>query len=281
MKPQGMDAEYKRKEIKSKKKKKTEKFLFFLEFIFLSGMLSVILILLALSPLFEVKSIAVNGSERYSEEDIIIASGLRTGINGFKAIGSSLDDILSFRYGAAEDAVKKDHPYIKDIVVKYVLPDKIEMSIQERVPFAVVPFYGTYLLVDNEACVLETFNGENTKSLPLIKGLKFEGYKLGQALEFEVEENFLLAVDLINQLSKSDEKSEFKLLPQVDYFDVKDAENICLFYDSRIIVNLGDLRELGYRIDFMKEILQKNIRKDEKGRLDFTLSKNPSFIPNN
>ena len=270
--------EYMRKDKKTKKKENL-RLMAFLQFIFVFGMLAGSLIMLALSPLFEIHDIYVRGNSHYSEEDIIDASGIILGTNGFKLIGGSTEDILNLRNSDAENTIKKELSYIKDVVVKFALTDKIIITVKERKPFAVVPFYGTSILVDDEAYVLETFEGGTPKSLPVIKGLKFDSFEIGQALELESMDNFFYAVNLINEIVKSDSKSDFKLFSKIDYFDVHDIDNICILYDSRIVVNLGNLEKLSYRIDFAKEILKKNIREDEKGQLDFTLSENPSFIP--
>jgi len=279
LKAQKVNAEHIKKEKKAKNKRNLG-LLIFLQFIFIFGMLAATLIMLALSPMFEVYDIEVGGNKHYSEEDIIAASGLIPGTNGFKLVGGSIEDILNLRDSDAENAIKKELSYIKDVVVKFTFTDRIIITVKEREPFAVVPFYGSSILVDDEAWVLETLEGGNSKPLPLIKGLKFDSFELGQVLELKDTDSFFYAVNLINEIIKSDSKSDFKLFPRIDYFDVNDINNICFLYDSRIVVNLGRLEKLSYRLDFAKEILQKNIREDEKGRLDFTLSENPSFIPN-
>ena len=52
-----------------------------------------------------------------------------------------------------------------------------------------------------------------------------------------------------------------------------------MFVDSRLVANYGDLYDISYRIKMSKQIIQKNIDKNEKGILDFTKGDYPVFIP--
>jgi cell division protein FtsQ len=56
-------------------------------------------------------------------------------------------------------------------------------------------------------------------------------------------------------------------------------KRICIQLDSRILVNLGDLQDLDYRMAFLKEILLEKLNKNDKGTLNFTTGESPEFIP--
>lgn len=261
------------------KKKKVKRIIFWIKFSIISSLTITSIVLLLLSPLFNIKTIEVRGSKHYKEDDLIEASDLEFGANGFRTIGSSLGNILKFRYGNAEKKILEGRPYIKSAEARYILPDKIVINIVERNPAGVVPFYGSYLIVDNESYVLESLDKIDGYSLPLIKGLDFESFELGQALMLEDYEKFQSAMKITEEIAKSDQADDFKLLEKIDYIDISNPARVLLLYESRIIVNLGDLTDLSYRLDFLKQVLHKNLKKNEKGYLDFTTGENPSFMP--
>lgn len=265
-----------------KQKKRARKFkilLFWIKLILVLVLSTAAIGLIALSPIFNITGIEVLGGSHYPSDSITDLSGVVKGINGFKNIGGSPNHILELRYGQAEERILKNCPYIKNVRVKFVLPGKVAITLTERSPMGIVPYLGTSLLIDEEGYVLETVKNDEGNSLPLIKGLKFGNYELGQMLPTEEPENLEKAIALLKTVKASDAEGAFKLAAAVKWVDVGDLKKVCLFIDSRIVVNLGDLQDLDYRIRATKQILLKNIKKEEKGLLDFSMSENPVFIP--
>jgi len=262
-----------------KTKKKFKRGRFWLKFILIIGLLSATLFLLAISPLFNIDGIEVKGNNHYSSAAIVEIADISTGSNGFKVIGKDLKSILSLRYGTAEKRILSSCPYIKDAEVRYAIPRKVYINIVERNPIGVIPYLGTSLLIDEEGYVLDTVKEPGKDKLITIKGFEFENYELGKKLVLENEYSLENAVDVMKAMEDSDKNDRFKILGLVEGVDVSDGENIRLFVDSRLVVNLGDLQDISYRIGVVKEILQKNLKKKERGLLDFTTGENPIFTP--
>ncbi|MDP4092172.1 MAG: FtsQ-type POTRA domain-containing protein [Bacillota bacterium] len=261
---------------KKKIKKKHKWLKSFIVIIFLA----VLLVILALSPLFKITRIDVQGSHRYSNSDIIAASGIETGKNAFKTIGNSFKGIFLFRYKDGENKILSSYPYIKSATIRLHLPGIFKIEIVERTPAFIIPYLGTNLLVDREQYVADAINKTENLHLPSLKGLEFNGYKPGQKLDIKNQEAFDLSVQLMNALEASDKNDAFKISKIVNYIDASDTGNIKIMLDSRILVNLGKLDDLNYRILFLREVYVKHIKKTDKGSLDFT-SSNPEFAPAN
>ena len=89
---------------------------------FLYKMLSVLAIcgaiIAALTLFFRVDSIVITGEERYSEQEIVDATGLRIGDNLF----------LLNKYAIAEDLLKK-LPYITAVRINRELPDTLTIDV--------------------------------------------------------------------------------------------------------------------------------------------------------
>ncbi|NSW90510.1 MAG: FtsQ-type POTRA domain-containing protein [Firmicutes bacterium] len=265
----------KKTKIKEKRKRKKKK----LKYIMIFVLLVTAMVLLGMSSIFNISRIHVSGVKYCTDEDVITASGIIKGTNGFKSIGGNLRNFLFLRYGQAEANILNKCPYIKNVTVKYILPDKVLIHVEEREPFVLIPYIGAFLLIDREGYVLKTVDYKEKFSLPLAKGVKFTNYEIGQALKIENKENFDKLIILIDTLTEEEKNDNFKLMDYIDTIDVSDINNIYLFVDSRLVVNYGDLYDLNYRIRAFKQIFYKNINKKEKGMLDFTVGDYPVFIP--
>ena len=262
-----------------KSKKKIKKSLFWLKLILSFILCGMALILLAISPLFNISEIEVYGNRHYEKEAIIGGIDVAIGNNGFKAIGSNPGNILTLRYGREEEIILKNYPYIKGVTVRFVIPSKVRIDIMERKPLCTVDYFGTNLIMDNEGFAVDIVKGEEQSALPQVKGITIKKFELGQELKADNMENLRKAVAVIEAVEESDKNSGYKVLNLLKSIDVKDAKKVYLSIDSRIIVNMGDLQDLNYRIDVLKQIISRNIKKDDRGLLDFTLGENAVFIP--
>ncbi|HHW30430.1 MAG TPA: hypothetical protein GXX20_01965 [Clostridiaceae bacterium] len=262
-----------------KVKAKFQKPLFCFKIILMLSLIIALLVLFGMSPLFSIAGFRIQDSLYYEEETFINLSGVSIGDNGFKHVGTNFMQILELRYGKSEYNILQNCPYIKEVKVKFNMPNIVDISFTEREPTGYVPYLGTYLLVDNESYVLEIMGQASLDELPVIKGLEFSYYELGKKLATENTKNLDAAMYVLNVIRLSDKNDRFKLLKIVDSIDVANLDKICLSVDSRIIVNFGNMEELDYKISAAKQILLKNIKETEKGLLDFTLGENPTFIP--
>lgn len=264
-----------------KRKARIKRFVSWLKFILILGLTVSSLVFAALSPLFEIKSIQVTGMRHYKQDEIIRISGLKTGENGFKTIGSSPETILLLRFGKAEEALRQACPYIKSVRAKFVLPSRIAIDLVEREPVALVPYNGTSLLIDREGYVLEAAGEGNPGAFLQVKGLKFENYRLGGKLALKDETVMDRVARILQAIQISDKNEQPPIAGKIKAMDVTDASKAFLFIDGRLTVNLGDLQDLNYRIGVVKLILNKSMKKGEKGLLDFTKGKDPVFTPEN
>lgn len=274
---------------KKPKKKPKRRFIWFkafMTFVLFTG----VLVLLALSPVFNITTLKVEGSQHYKQEDIIASSNLLTGENGFRVLSRNIGSIgnikrfLLLRCALAEDNIIANRAYIKAVKVKYALPGTFDIEVTERQPIGVIPYMGTNLVVDDEAYVLDTSAKATGEALPVIKGINFAGYETGHALKLDAPLEFEAVNKMLNILKASEESGNIKFSSPVNYIDVSDLSKVCVLVDSRITVNFGDVynltyEELLYRISFFKQIFAKNLKKQDKGLVDFTMGENPKFIP--
>lgn len=266
-------------EINPGKKRKNKRKMKFIKFVILTVLILTGIILISMSSLFNISKIEVKGNKHYKSQDIISGIQISTGNNAFKTMGLKPGNILLLRYHDEEARIVKNHPYVKSAVVRLKIPNKVEVEIVEREPVCIIKYLGTNLLMDREGYILDNVDKVEPYRLPTVKGLSFDRYELGQALKVTKSDSVKELVGLLDTFRKSDEKNNYKLYPQISMVDISDTNRQLVIIDNRINVNLGDLTDLDYRINFLREILDKKISKSEKGTLDFSSGQNPSFTP--
>lgn len=240
--------------------------------------LALCLVFLLFAPFFNIKSIKVEGSSRYTAEKIIETSGIMIGENGFRKLRLDPEAILELRLLDSEEKIGQ-LPYVKSCTVKIVFPDSIIIHITEREPAAYIVYFDNYLTVDAQGYVLEAGNSEPPQGLKEIRGIDFKKYTIGGQLEESEISLIITGVEIINTINNSDKTTDIKLADVLDWVDVISENNAILSLDNRIIVRFNPKDKLQYTIDFTKEIFFKRISTKETGRIEFSGHQNPSFIP--
>lgn len=129
-------------------------------------------ILLFHVPVFTLQKIEIVGHERLSTGDVIRLSTLEVGTNLFHLKTRQLREWI------------KISPWVKEVSIRRVLPDKLSIELEERVPYFLVPYYTSFLLVAADGTILSPVPGDiQDISLPILTGLKVEDPVLpGQSL---------------------------------------------------------------------------------------------------
>jgi hypothetical protein len=135
-------------------------------------------------------------------------------------------------------------------------------------------------LIDKDGYVLEANADGKKLGLPVIKGIKPSSFEPGKKIDLP-EKTLSTAFEIYDAINDMDSKNTDKLMPNVDYVDVTNLDKVAVSLQSRVIVNIGEPEDLNYKINTVKTIFSKNIKKNERGRLDFYTDGNPVFTPEN
>lgn len=213
------------------------------------------------SSLFNIKTINVSGNMRVSQQEIIRLSGLNYQQNIFRInTKETMKGIFQ-------------NPYVKKIKIGRALPNVINIDIIERVPIVLVPYVGSYLYVDQEGIVLEINSSIKDFKLPVVTGLKFSTFKLGEELKVENKEQLSSMVMIINEITKTGINQE------ISEINTADTLNIKLITKNGIKINLGDASNIEKKIPMAKAILQDLNKKNLKGTVEMGNKGNPFFRP--
>ena len=214
----------------------------------------VVIIGLLLSPIFALKSIAAEGASHYSTAELCEKIGLSKG-----------DNILFFGRGRAAKTLEED-PYIADAKLSLRLPDTIVIKVKERKVRGYVPYMGAYLYIDEGGRVLDVQEACR-EALPMVKGLEFTNFTLGEVVPVENPE----ALDVVLNISQLMEK--YELLDLVVEIDVSNPKSIHA-YVNQVEILLGEMENGDTKIRYMAEIM-KTIPKEDRGTLDLSALDKP------
>lgn len=172
-------------------------------------------------PVFNIKSIEISGNENLSKEQIESMLNTKVGNN-----------IFAFNKTKALKNIKSNN-YVEEVSIHRKLPSTITVNIKEYKLRAYVPYMGSYLYINDYGRILDT-QKTFKKQLPVVEGLKFNQFTLGEVLQVDNPSAF----DTVVQLSKLFEKDQ--LLNTIVQVDVSD-ENDIHFYVGKIDVEFGSL----------------------------------------
>lgn len=201
------------------------------------------------SPLFSAKHINVTNLEKYTDTEICQKIGLFPNTN-----------IILFGKRTAVKKLKLD-PYIASAEVSMKLPDTISIKINERKVRGYVPYMGAYLYIDEYGRVLDT-QTFFAKSLPIVNGLQFNHFQLGELLQVDNPQSFDVVVTIAQMMTK------YGLLDMVVKIDVSNPKNVHA-YVNQVDIRLGDIKDCDQKIRIMAEIM-KTIPQEDRGTLDLS-----------
>jgi len=267
---------YKKKKVGKKLRDRTRRIKKLLLFI----LVVVAIIIFVRSSFFIVDEINVVGNKKYSSTNIIERAALRTGQNIFKMLGEKPKNLIFFRFNDTEKSIYESMPYIKTVRVRPALPKSINITIQERIPFAILETQKQDILIDRDGFALEIAKAAELKNKYFkIMGITMDSYKLGQGIKFKGRAPLSELYNFCDALLKNDKTSKLKLYEKISSVDLSELNNITVVFNNRITVKFGDLEEIDYKIRLFRQLFVNNITANQKGTLDFTMSDNPYFVP--
>lgn len=224
--------------------------------------LFIIVILCAMfSPLFNIKTIEVNGNKIVTKNEIISLSKIQIEENSFKLGKGKIKKQI------------KENAYIQDVKITRKLPSTILIEVEEREPAYLLEYAGSYVVIDKQGYMLEIKTEKI--SLPIIQGeiTETSSFTVGNRLCTEDLER-LAVISKIVELAKVND-----IYTIITGIDISNKENIKLIFETEEkVAYLGDSSNMNTKILMIKSILEKEEGKSGEIFLNFDLNKkNPIF----
>lgn len=138
------------------------------------------------SNFFNIEEVIIKGNDYLSEDEIFSKSQIKLSVNIFKLdLKKSIDSL-------------KQEPWIREVEIKRVIPDKIIISLKERKAAAIVHIGEEYFSSTKEGIVLSKIDrSEGEFNLPLVLGLEIDKIITGEIIE---KPEFRAALESINSI---------------------------------------------------------------------------------
>jgi cell division protein FtsQ len=217
---------------------------------------------------FRISAVALSGNRQTTREEVLATAGV-----------TGHTSLIFFDVDAARTRLKSN-PWIADATVLKLYPDRLQIGIKERAPFALWQFHGKLSVVAEDGTVLEPYVARRFTRLPFVVGRAaqkhakqflalLDGYpeikQEVRAAVFVAERrwNLRLKSGLDVRLPEEDVDAALKRLAELDR-DKKilsrDITAVDLRLADRVIVRLSDAAAKA-RDDALKALDKKGKRK--------------------
>lgn len=228
---------------------------------FLYKLLSMLVIcaavVVALTLFFRVDTIVVTGTELYTQEEVVAATGVEQGEN-----------LILLNKFDVQNQIREQLPYIEKIRINRKLPDTLLVEIVEecRQPLAIVQD-GSAWLVSPSGKIVDQKAAAAAASYPVIDGCELlapsVGTPIALATEYATQQQSLL--DLMGALKNAG------LLDQVDAIHLGDLSVLTMDYAERFVVELPYGADYDYKLRYLQQVVgSEAIQSNMTGTIQMT-----------
>ena len=210
-----------------------------------------------LSPIFNITSIEVSGNSKISSETILSLSGLSINQN-----------IFNFSTSQVRNNIKQN-AYIESVEISRSLPDKVEITVEERVATYALTIGNAYAYINNQGYILEITS--NKGRYPIISGYEtpVEQIKEGSRLVTDDLEKLNDVLRIMEAASIGDNNIS-ELITQIN---IADKTNYILTLEKeKKTIYLGDTSNLSTKVLLINQILKEE--KDNEGTIYLNVNLN-------
>ena len=240
-----------------RKKKKIKKFLKFLTLvlIIIGGF-----VFAFVSPIFNINEITVKNNNQIATETIISLSELQKDQNIFRFSRNKIEDQI------------RTNPYIESVTVKRKIPNRIEITVEERTKNYNVEFLNGYAYINNQGYILEI--SEQKLDMPVIQGVSTEEEQIvaGNRLNSDDLEKLETVIQIMN-ICKN-----YELDNKITSINISNKNNYEVFIESENkTIEIGDKSNLSNKMLYVPAIIEEN--KNKEGTIYLNGDINDNFRP--
>jgi len=214
---------------------------------------------------FQVNTFEIRGNINYSEEAVIIASGVELG-----------DSILLVNRSEVGSRIVTQLPYVERATVSRQLPGTVVIEVLEGEAVASLQSeYEEHWFIDKTGKLMEQISEDRAGSVTRLVGITALLPVAGDPvlLSDEDEERLQVALDLIAQLES------YGLAEQIVSIDISQLYDIVMYYTDRFESQLGSTEELEYKVKYLAYALES--LEEKSGLIDLTFDQDriARFLP--
>ena len=205
-----------------------------------------------LSIFFKVTDIQVTGNQVYTAEEVVAASGLKTG-----------DNLVTINTGTVVGKILAQLPFVEELSMDRVLPGTVVIHVVESdVIYTVDGDDGGEWLINGSGKILAKADG--TTTYPHLSGVTAQSPEIGSPMTSEQTENLSAALELLPLLEETDS------IAQVTEIQVDKTYDLVVLYGDTYEIHLGGTEQLEYKMEYLAAILSEP-QVAEGGIIDLSL----------
>lgn len=181
--------------------------------------------------------IIVVGNELYDDETIKGLVGIHEKTN-----------LFIYKLAKKEPQLGK-YPYIENIDIEYNSFNKVTLTVNEKSVISYIPYMGKYLCLDKDGRVID-YTKELQKNIPIVRGLAFDHFVIGDKLFYNREEIFNAILEIAHKMQKFDLKIGY-----ID-FNYNDPEQIEIKID-KISIEIGNMQQINRKFELLVGLLKQ------------------------
>lgn len=221
-------------------------------------------LIFGMSVFFRVSVIEVVGAERYTDEEIIEASGLEPG-----------DNLFFTNTFSATGKVFNKLPYIEEVKIRRALPNRVVIEVTETKAAAYVNVSGELWLIDSGCKYLQRGDASLTSELIRVDGMEISDTPAGGA-RMSAEEVDGVRVEFLAEILKAMSRRE--IWGETTYIDMENVSNPSFDYTDRFTVRLGKNEDVDYKLELLVKAVEQ-LAPGDSGTIDLSVDKKAHFRP--
>ncbi len=213
---------------------------------------------------FVVRSINVEGNERYTSEQILASAKINVG-----------DKLYSFSSRIAEDDIKMYCPNVKNINVKRTPPGRIVITVEEEEAYYYADFYGELRAMTKDLRVLGAISEAVAENLIKLKIPEVSRAVAGETVAFKDGEcKYVYEVALA--------AAESQLVNRIGTVDLTNPNDVIITCDGKYILNLKEYKDSAAKLKIASKVLEDELfNNDNKAKIDLSELSNTGVVIDN
>ena len=212
--------------------------------------------------IFRIKEVSIKGSEKYTEEQLIQASG----------IGKNSNLIIT-RASAVERSLRTAYPSLEDIKISKKFPDRLEITVTDSEELYYIELGSDVFTITDDLRVTSQ-NKPVPEGAIELRSCGIVSVVVGEYMKFDKDTHYNYLKGLLENVRSH------KISEHIVRVDMSEKFNIRLKYDDRFIIEIGDAENVNTKLT-LAEAYISSLRDDEKGIIYATGLEIGSFRPSN
>lgn len=222
-----------------------------------------ICLIVSVNLFFKITEIQIEGSELYTDQEILEAADVHTGQNMF----------LINKYAIAEN-IQNNLAYIDKVTINRDLPNTLVITVEESYGIAYIQVNGQYWLLDQNFSLLEQISAGEIGGLMEVTG--FTPLEPAAGSSMQVDEGASARLQYAKEVMQ--ELISRNMAEDVGQLDAANISNLRFTYQDRYTIELGPQTDTAYKMDLLESALIQ-LGTDSAGTINLATEQEVHFVP--